>query len=105
MPFIRIVRNWQIPMKTTHTVRLEVREGFFRDRLELYVDDRPVVVAHAHYMRLTDAIPFEIDGRTLELRWLWGSLSGNPVSIVIVYKDRILAQYGSDRAADDTLFT
>lgn len=46
---------------------------------------------------------FEVDGRTFELRWVWNMWIGNPESIVIMHKGRVLAQYGSDRAAQDEI--
>lgn len=50
------------------------------------------------YFRIQTKL-FEVDGRIFELRWIWGFFSGNPKSIVIVYKGRTLARYGSDQAA------
>ncbi|MGJ3238419.1 MAG: hypothetical protein ACFE0Q_06915 [Anaerolineae bacterium] len=103
MPFWRIRENWQITFKTTHHLHLLVREGFFRDTILLYLDDQQVVNAHAGINGWHGYTLFEIDGRTVALRWAWSLLSGNPKSIVITHKGRILAQYGSDQAADDVI--
>jgi len=103
MPFYKIRRNWQIQARTTHTVHLHVREGFFNDKIYLYVDDQQVVEAQAGLVGASGYALFEIDGRTHEFRWIWNMLIGNPTSIVIMHKGHILAQYGSDRAAQDDI--
>lgn len=101
MPYVRIRENWQLTVKTPHIIHLDVREGFFNDSIELYVDDERVVTATAGVSSWQGYSLFDIDGRTHELRWVWSWLSGNPKSIVIMHKGRILAQYGSDRASQD----
>ncbi|MGB7338474.1 MAG: hypothetical protein WBC91_06240 [Phototrophicaceae bacterium] len=103
MPYLRIRQNWQLIVKEPHTVHLDVREGFINDTIELYVDEDLVATAKAGLVGASGYQLFDIDGRTHELRWVWSLMSGNPVSIVIMHKDRILAQYGSDRAAQDDL--
>ncbi|MGB1286291.1 MAG: hypothetical protein ACPG7F_07160 [Aggregatilineales bacterium] len=106
MPYWRIRQTWQITMKTPHTVHLLLKEGWFRDTILLYVDDRLVLETRVFVTsrQFKGKMPFEIDGRILELRWHWSIWSGNPTSIVIMYKDRVLAQYGDDRTAHDDLF-
>lgn len=104
MPFIKISKNWQIQGKTPHNVHLHIKEGFFNDTLTLYVDQDKVLEARAGLAGAHGSALFEIDGRTHELRWMWNMLIGNPSSIVIMLKGRILAQYGSDAAADDKHF-
>lgn len=104
MPFIRIKRNWQLAGKEMRTVSLDVREGFFNDTMRLYVDDVLVATEKAGMAGRAGYTLFEIDGRTHELRWVWSFLSGNPISIVIMRKGRILAQYGNDRAAEDAIY-
>ena len=103
MPFLRIRQNWQITVKTTHMFHLDVTEGFANDTMRLYVDDELVVTAKAGLSGTKGYELFEVDGRTFELRWVWSLLSGNPQSIVVMHKGRILAQYGSDRAAQDDI--
>lgn len=103
MPFLRIRRNWQITGKSMHTVSLDVREGFFNDTMNLYIDDALVRTAKAGISGFRGYELFELDGRTHELRWVWSMFTGNPKSIVIMHKGRILAQYGSDRAAEDDI--
>lgn len=99
MPYFRIKENWHINMKTPHTLFLDVREGFFWDTLRLYVNDSLLAEATITVFRKQGYRLFDIDGRTLELRWLWDHLGGNPLSIILMHKDRILIQYGSDAAA------
>lgn len=103
MPFLRIRQNWQITVKTTHMLHLDVKEGFFNDTMRLYIDDALIVTAKAGMSGRQGYELFEMDGRTHELRWVWSLMSGNPSSIVIMHKGRILAQYGSDRAAEDDI--
>lgn len=103
MPFLRIRRNWQITVKTTHTISLDIREGFFNDTMSLYVDDALLATIKAGLLGWRGYHLFDVDGRILELRWVWSLMSGNPQSIVIMHKGRILAQYGSDRAAEDDI--
>ena len=103
MPFWRIRKNWHLTVKTPHTLHLYIREGFFNDTVELYVDDALATTVHAGISAMQGVQLFDIDGRTHELRWVWSWLTGNPISIVIMHKGRILAQYGSDRAAQDDI--
>lgn len=99
MPFFRIEQEWSIQAKTTHKVKLLITEGMFRDEMHLFVDDVLVLRIWASYANMRGIKPFEVDGRPFELCWWWG-FWGNPVSIVVRYKERILAQYGTSRAAD-----
>lgn len=101
MPFLRINKEWDFPVKEQHHVRLEVREGFFNDTMRLYVDGYLVVEARAGMVGATGYRDFEIDGRIFQLRWIWNMFTGNPSSIVIVYNGRIFAKVGNDRAAHD----
>lgn len=103
MPFIRIKKNWQVVVKTPHTFHLDIREGFFNDTLRLYVDDTLAVEAQAGINGFQGYALFDVDGRTHELRWKWNFWTGNPESIVVMHKGRILARYGSDRAAQDDI--
>ena len=103
MPFYRIRQNWQITVKDPHTFHLDVKEGFANDTLRLYVDDELLVEAKAGINGTKGYDLFEVDGRTFELRWVWNMWIGNPESIVIMHKGRVLAQYGSDRAAQDEI--
>lgn len=103
MPFLNIRQNWQITVKSTHMFHLHVKEGFFNDTMRLYVDDELVVTAKAGMSGWRGYELFEVDGRTFELRWVWSFMSGNPQSILIMHKGRILAKYGSERAAEDDI--
>lgn len=103
MPFRRIRQNWQVTVKDTHTFHLDVKEGFANDTLKFYVDDELKITAKAGMSGTQGYELFEVDGRTFELRWVWNLWIGNPVSIVVMHKGRILAQYGSDRAAQDDI--
>lgn len=103
MPFLRIRKNWQFQVKTTHQIHLYIKEGFWNDTILLYVDDELVVSDNIDLLRLKDYALFDIDGRTHELRWIWSFWTGNPNSIVVMHKGRILAQYGNDRAAKDDI--
>ncbi len=103
MPFGKIDQNWQLSVKTSHEFRLYVKENTFIDRVKLYVDDVLVAKGIASLWNLKDYSLFDVDGRTLELRWVW-KRTGDPISILIMHKGRILAQYGSDRAAKDDYF-
>lgn len=104
MPYLRFKRTWAIQMKTMHHVHLHVTEGFFNDRIRLYVDDYLAVDRQAGVTTgMTGYELFTIDGRELVLCWAWHWLTGNPLSIVILHKDRILARYGTDRAAQDDI--
>ncbi|MEM9951461.1 MAG: hypothetical protein AAF846_07670 [Chloroflexota bacterium] len=103
MPFLRIRENWQLIVKEPHTIHLYIKEGFLHDTIKLFVDDELVVAAKAGVTGWQGYALFDIDGRTHELRWVWNMLTGNPSSIVIMHKDRILAQYGSDRASQDDI--
>jgi len=105
MPFIRIRRNWQITAKTIHTISIDIREGFFNDTMRLYPDDELLASVKAGLSGVQGYRLFDVDGRTFELRWVWNMLIGNPESVVIMHKGRILAQYGSDRAAKDDVLT
>lgn len=105
MPFIRLKRTWSVQMRTMHQVHLHLSEGFVRDRLRLYVDEDLVLEARPSFYNMKGLELFEIDGREVELRWLWSFWTGNPESIVLVHKGHLLAQVGSDRALDDSLFT
>lgn len=105
MPFIRIKKNWQVTVKTPHTFHLYVKEGFFNDTIQLYIDEDLVVEAKAGVSGWKGYTLFDVDGRTMELRWVWSLLTGNPVSILVMHKDRIIAQYGSDAAAKDDVLT
>jgi hypothetical protein len=102
MPYFRITHNWQITVKKPHWFRLELREGFFRDDIRLYVDDELAATGEIRafpLIRLKGATLFDVDGRTFELKWEWNFWTGNPKSLVIMHKGRILAQYGNDSAA------
>ncbi|GAB5490413.1 MAG: hypothetical protein Phog2KO_06280 [Phototrophicaceae bacterium] len=103
MPYLRIRQNWQITVKESHTFHLDVKEGFANDTLKLFVDDELVVKAKAGISGWKGYALFDVDGRTHELRWSWNMWSGNPESIVVMHKGRILAQYGSDRASEDDI--
>lgn len=103
MPFLRIRKNWHMTVKTPHTFHLDIREGFFNDTLRLYVDEYLAVEAQAGVAGFQDYALFDVDGRTHELRWVWSYWTGNPISIVVMHKGRILAQYGTDRAAQDDI--
>lgn len=103
MPYGRIQQKWTITIKHPHDFFLDVREGFFNDTLELYVDDWLVAEGRAGAVSLKDRVTFEVDGRILELRWVWGWFTGHPRSIVILYRGRILAQVGDDYAAQDSV--
>jgi hypothetical protein len=83
---------------------LYIKEGFWNDTISLYVDDKLLVIDKINLLRLRDYALFEIDGRTHELRWIWSMWTGNPSSIVVMHKGRIIAQYGDDRAAKDNWF-
>ena len=104
MPYLRIRKNWQFQVKTTHQIHLYIKEGFWNDTISLYVDDKLLVIDKINLLRLRDYALFEIDGRTHELRWIWSKWTGNPSSIVVMHKGRIIAQYGDDRAAKDNWF-
>jgi hypothetical protein len=91
--------KWIINVKTEHEFHIHSIEGFFQDNLWLYVDDELLVHAKVDIFRIKGYQLFDVDGRTFELRWLWSWLGGSPVSIVIMYKGRILAQYGNEKAA------
>lgn len=99
MPYGRMKREWQITIKEPHDFFLDIREGFFNDTLQLYVDEWLVVEGRAGAVGLKDHVQFEVDGRILEMRWVWGWLTGHPRSIVIQYRGRVLAQIGDDYAA------
>jgi hypothetical protein len=99
--YFSLTETWTISVKTPHEFRIHAVEGFFEDNLRLYVDDELVAHAKVNLFSIKGYQIFDVDGRTLELRWLWGMLAGNPVSIVIMHKGRILAQYGNDKAAND----
>jgi len=101
MPYGRLQQHWVVPVKTEHQFYLDVREGFFKDTLSLSVDEKLKAQGTASIGKLKDYALFDVDGRTFALRWVWGMWSGNPLSIVIMHKGRILAQYGNDRAAQD----
>ncbi len=98
MPFLRIQRDWDFQVKELHHLKLVVREGFFNDTIELYLDGMLVVSARAGYSGWEGVQPFDIDGRTFELRWVWNLLTGNPASIMVTYDERIFAQFGNDSA-------
>jgi len=98
MPFWRIQRDWDFQVKELHHLRLVVREGFFNDTLELMLDGYVVVSVKAGMSAWQGKTTFDIDGRVFELRWIWNMLTGNPVSILVMYDERVFAQYGSDAA-------
>jgi hypothetical protein len=99
MPYVRLQQQWHITVKDPHTLLLDVREGIFRDKLQLFVDSILATEAIASVWRPKGYRLIDVDGRTLELRWIWDRLGGNPISIILMHKERILAQYGSDAAA------
>lgn len=99
MPYGRIKRELSITVKEPHTFLIDIQEGFFNDTLRLYVDGQLVVEGIAGMSILKDYVGFEVDGRILELRWVWSWWTGHPRSIVIQYRDRVLAQIGDDYAA------
>jgi hypothetical protein len=101
--YISVSESWLVTIKTEHEFRTHAVEGFFEDNLRLYVDDNLVAHAKINLFAMKGYEVFDVDGRTLELRWLWSWLAGSPVSIVIMHKGRILAQFGSNKAADDAL--
>ncbi|MCA9914186.1 MAG: hypothetical protein KC496_12605, partial [Anaerolineae bacterium] len=88
-------------VKQMHHLRLVVREGFFNDTIELYLDGMLVTSAKAGFTAWRGSTSFDIDGRMFELRWVWNMLSGNPASIMVTYGERVFAQYGSDAALQD----
>lgn len=104
MSFVQLNRHWKITVKTKHDFELDVQENILVDVLKLYVDDVLVAKGTASYFNLKNYCLFNVDGRILELRWVWNWRTGNPLSILIMHKGRILAQYGSDRAAKDDFF-
>lgn len=101
MPFLRITREWDFQVKEMHTVRLEVQEGFFNDTMRVFVDGYEAVKTKAGMSAVRGSVPFEIDGRTFDLAWVWNMWTGNPASIVIAYDGRVFAQVGTDRALRD----
>lgn len=101
MPFLRIQRDWDFQVKEMHHLRLLVREGFFNDTLELYLDGMLVASARAGLSGWKGSTSFDIDGRLFELRWEWNMITGNPASIMVTYGERVFAQYGSDAALRD----
>ena len=98
--YYRIKRQWRQVVKTEHQFDLDIREGFFRDTILLYMDNQLVAQGQAYYGKLRDYALFDVDGRTFELRWVW-HWWGHPISVVLMHKGRTLYQYGSDRAAQD----
>lgn len=103
MPYLRIRKSWQITVKDSHNFHLAVKEGIVNDSLKLFVDYELVVKAKAGMSGRKGYALFDVDGRTHELRWFWNMWSGNPESILVMHKGRILAQYGSDRASEDDI--
>lgn len=99
--YFSLTETWLITVKTEHEFRVHAVEGLFQDSLKLYLDDELVAHAKVHIFSLKGYQLVEVDGRTLEFRWVWGLPSGHPISIVIMHKGRILAQYGNDKAAKD----
>lgn len=99
--YFRIQRNWELRVKMIHQIHLDVREGFWRDKILLYVDDELLVHDTVSIRHIKDYALFDIDGRTHELRWIWSFFAGFPLSIVLMYKGQILAKYGDERAAKD----
>lgn len=101
MPYFRINEEWEMPVKTVHYFRLHVSEGFFRDTLNLYVDDEIVATGTITMFDLKGMTSFLVDGRLFELRWIWNMWTGNPLSIVIMRHDKMMAMYGCEEAAKD----
>jgi hypothetical protein len=99
--YFSLTESWIIHVKTRHEFRIHAIEGIFEDNLRLYVDEELVAHVKVNVLRIKGYQLFDVDGRTLEFRWLWSWLAGDPVSIVIMHKGRILAQYGNDKAAND----
>ena len=93
-----------MPVKDTHHFRLDVREGFFRDTLTLYVDGEVVATGAITMFQLKGITNFLVDGRLLEMRWIWNTWTGNPLSIVIMRRNTMLAMYGCEEAANDKNF-
>jgi hypothetical protein len=97
--YFRMTHNWEIAVKTPHMFRLELREGLFRDTLRLFVDDELMTTGTASTLNPNGVRLFDVDGRTFELKWEWHRWLGDPKSIVLMHKGRILARYGGDSAA------
>jgi hypothetical protein len=104
MPYIRIKERWTMPVKNEHQFRLDVREGFWRDRLDLYVDDELVATGIINMFELKGMTSFIVDEQVFELRWIWSMWTGNPLSIVVMRHGKMLAMYGCEEAADDRKF-
>ena len=101
--YFSLTETWIIDIKTRHEFRIHAVEGFFEDNLRLYVDEEIVAHAKVNAFRTKGYALFDVDGRTLELRWVWSMLAGDPVSIVVMHKGRVLAQYGTAKAAIDSV--
>jgi hypothetical protein len=101
--YFSLTESWIIHIKGRHEFRIHAIEGIFEDNLRLFVDEELVAHVKVNMFRLKGYQLFEVDGRTLEFRWLWSWLAGDPVSIVVMHKGRILAQFGDNKAADDVL--
>jgi hypothetical protein len=84
---------WEVTVKQPHTIVAARKAGFWKDRLEILVDNRSLMSAAVSGFKLTGSKTIWIDGEPIEVSWKWGVLSGSPKSIVLVNRGQILAKY------------
>ena len=95
---------WNITLKQPHTIVAIRHSGFWKDKLEIMVDNQLALSANVTQFKLAGHQTISIDGEPVEVHWKWGGLSGSPKLITLTHRGNILASYpqGSGVTLDTT---
>jgi|GEM_PF-5640638 len=83
----------------SNRVEIEVKNGFGGNKIKIHVDGTEVVSKRISF-NTRGGERFMAGGQQLEVRWIWGEVSGQPKSVVVIdEQEQILWMHKSDQAA------
>jgi S1-C subfamily serine protease len=87
---------WTINVGHQHQIILKRTAGHFTDTLSLLVDGQQILSAPAGgFSSNRGRHQFKLDEHQLELRWIWGSMTGDPEVLVLMDGETTLASSGT----------
>jgi len=95
---LNLEKTWQIKVRQQHEVKMFVNEGFFSDKLAIYVDGKLRFEKQVGYFSLKGQRNFFVnsDDWTIEWKWKLSWKRAYPKYVTLKLHDRVLAEYTDD---------
>ena len=95
--------TWNITVKESHMVTVTRIAHIWTDTLEMALDGKTVVSRTVDTLSMWGLFrgkqELSIDDRLMEIWWKFDGQTADPQSIVLIYDNKIIAQYGNRSAA------